>query len=62
MTDVLKFRNTKKLELDDIPLIRGLIACEVSVPEIAEKFEVTNQTIYRIKNGQNWSHITMVAQ
>tara|TARA_R110000803_G_scaffold33099_4_gene72581 strand:- start:6 stop:194 length:189 start_codon:yes stop_codon:yes gene_type:complete len=52
----------RKLSIEDIPLIRGLIECEMPVPEIAKKFDVSNATIYRIRNWKIWSHITEVAR
>tara|TARA_R110000796_G_scaffold162832_1_gene279782 strand:- start:13322 stop:13510 length:189 start_codon:yes stop_codon:yes gene_type:complete len=56
------YTQKRKLEIDDIPLIRGLIECEIPVPEIAEKFDVSKATIYRIKSWKIWSHITEVAR
>lgn len=50
------------LTMQDIPLIRGLLAHDIPVREIAEKFECSKKTIYAIKNGINWSHITEVAK
>ena len=53
---------TQKLDREDIPLIRGLLAAGVPVLRIAEKFEVKKNTIYRIRNGQIWKNITEVAE
>ena len=39
----------------DIPLIRGLQGA-LPVRTIAEKFEVSPQTIYGILNGSTWTH------
>tara|TARA_R110000772_G_scaffold82679_1_gene175265 strand:- start:22 stop:210 length:189 start_codon:yes stop_codon:yes gene_type:complete len=62
MIDKPRYIQERKLSIDDIPLIRGLIECKVPVPEIAEKFDVSKGTIYRIKNLQIWAHITEVAR
>jgi len=53
---------TQKLDREDIPLIRGLLAAGVPVLRIAEKFEVKKNTIYRIRNRQIWKNITEVAE
>ena len=46
---------TQKLEPSDIPLIQQLQKEGIAVREIAEKFEVTKQTIYRVLNGETWA-------
>tara|TARA_R110000803_G_C11941127_1_gene316590 strand:- start:4 stop:204 length:201 start_codon:yes stop_codon:yes gene_type:complete len=52
----------KVLCAEDIPLIRGLLAAKMPVKEIAKKFLVSNNTIYRIALGETWSHIKGVAK
>jgi hypothetical protein len=60
-----KFKKEKgyhKLEESDIPLIRGLLACGISVTDVAEKFEVGMTTIYRVKRGDVYSYVKGVAK
>ena len=62
---VVKFKKEKgyhKLEESDIPLIRGLLACGISVTDVAEKFEVGMTTIYRVKRGDMYSYVKGVAK
>ena len=47
----------QKLDPEDIPLIRDLLDDGMPVKEIAEKFEVSKFTIYRIRRGDTWRHI-----
>ena len=56
MTNVVQYGKwrTQKLEPSDIPLIQQLQKEGISVRDIAEKFEVTRQTIYRVLNGETW--------
>jgi len=58
----MKPHHKQKLDFEDIPLIRGLLAHGMSCTEIAKKFEVSVETISRIKNGKNWTLITEVAK
>lgn len=56
MTNVVQYGRwrTQKLEPSDIPLIQQLQKEGIAVRDIAEKFEVTRQTIYRVLNGETW--------
>ena len=56
MTNVVQYGKwrTQKLEPSDIPLIQQLQKEGIPVRDIAEKFEVTRQTIYRVLNGETW--------
>lgn len=47
----------QKLDPEDIPLIRALLDDGMPIKEIAEKFEVSKYSIYRIRRGDTWSHI-----
>lgn len=58
----MKRHNKQKLDFEDIPLIRGLLAQNVPVKEIAEKFEVSPDCIWNIKFGRTWSYLTEVAK
>lgn len=49
--------NMAKLTEVDIPVIRQLIDEGVSCANVAAKFEVSRQTIYRIKTNQIWKHV-----
>lgn len=57
MTKVIQYGRwrTQKLEPSDIPLIQQLAKEGIKVTDIAEKFEVTKQTIYRVLNGETWT-------
>ena len=46
-----------KLVEDDIVLIRALADEGLTRAEIAEKFEVSPQTVSKIVNRQIWSHV-----
>lgn len=52
---------TKKLNSNDIPLIRGLFQQGVTQKVIAEKFDVNPSVISRICSGVSWAHIEGVA-
>lgn len=41
----------------DIPEIRKMIAAEVPIKEIAKKYEVSLQSIYKIRNRESWRHV-----
>lgn len=58
----MKPHRKQKLDFEDIPLIRGLLAQGLSCTEIAEKFEVSVETISRIKTGKTWAFLTEVAK
>ncbi len=58
----MKRQRTQKLDFEDIPLIRGLLAQGMTCKEIAEKFEVSIETISRIKTGKTWAFLTDVAK
>ena len=45
---------SKRLTVDDIPIIRKMAADNVPVKEIAEKFGVSNVNIYDILKGKKW--------
>jgi DNA invertase Pin-like site-specific DNA recombinase len=47
----------QKLDPEDIPLIRALLEDGMPVKEVAEKFEVSKFSIYRIRRGDTWKHI-----
>ena len=47
----------QKLDPEDIPLIRALLDDGMPVKEVAQKFEVSKYSIYRIRRGDTWSHI-----
>jgi len=49
--------NMAKLMESDIPVIRQLISDGMSCAKVASKFEVSRQTIYRIKTNQIWKHV-----
>ena len=49
--------STAKLTEDDVMLIKLLLIEGLSAREIAEKFEVTKYTVWRIKAGQIWKHV-----
>ena len=51
-----------RLCAEDIPLIRGLFAHNLSNKEIADKFECSVDAIYRIRKGKAWTRITEVAK
>ena len=46
-----------KLTPDDIPLIRALMRSGMRDREIAEKFEVGQAAINRVRHRVTWSHI-----
>lgn len=52
-----KRHNKAKLDDGDIPIIRTLISDGLSCSEIGKKFDVSRQTIYRIKTNKLWKHI-----
>tara|TARA_R110000823_G_scaffold203197_1_gene334038 strand:+ start:7964 stop:8140 length:177 start_codon:yes stop_codon:yes gene_type:complete len=56
-----KFRK-QKIEVEDVPLIRGLLKAGLPTREIAEKFEVSTNIILRIKNRETWAWIEQVAE
>lgn len=41
----------------DVYLIKGLLKEGVRPVEIAKKFEVSKNIIYRIRNGKTWLHV-----
>lgn len=45
-----------KLSASDIPIIRELAEC-IKAVEIADKFEVTPQTIHNILSGRTWNNL-----
>lgn len=51
-----------KLTAKDIPEIRRLIEAGMRYKAIGKKFNVCDDTIFRIKKGINWKHIPLVAQ
>lgn len=52
-----KKHGREKLDAEDIPIIRELIADGMIIKEIAQKFEVSISTIWKIGAGQSWRHI-----
>ena len=46
-----------KLKDSDIPKIRKLLDKKVPVKIIAEKFKVSTEIIYHVRNGSCWGHI-----
>ena len=52
-----KNHNSAKLTERDVYLIKGLLKEGLSAKDIAEKFEVTRNMIWRIRNGTNWTHV-----
>ena len=46
-----------KLTEEDVRLIRALYADGMVCREIAEKFEVCRQTVYKIATYENWRHV-----
>lgn len=49
--------STAKLTEDDVVLIRALLEEGLTPMQIAEKFEVTKHTIYRIQRKEIWDHV-----
>lgn len=50
--------HTSKLTPDDVILITGLLKEGLSLASIAEKFDVSRNTIWTISKRKNWTHIT----
>lgn len=47
------------LKAKDIPTIRDLLTKgELTIKEISDKYRVSISTIYSIKSGKNWKHIS----
>ena len=49
--------NNRKLDPEDVILIRELHKEGLSLQEIAEKFEVTKTNVSKIVNRKIWSHL-----
>ena len=50
--------NTRKLDPDDIILIRALREEGLTLQAIAEKFEVSKTNVCKIVNMKIWEHVT----
>lgn len=50
--------NAKLLELQ-VVVIKQLINHQISLKEIAKKFQVGSRTIFDIKKGRTWKHVTI---
>lgn len=48
---------TSRLKSEDIPIIRHLVASRMKKREIADRFQVTPQTIRKITIRETWRHI-----
>ena len=48
-----------KLNHSNVVAIKKLLAKGKTLKEIATKYGVSDMQIYRIKTGENWSHITI---
>lgn len=46
-----------KLDEHDILLIRELLVSKMPIRKIAEKFDVSSTTIFRINHKLTWAHI-----
>jgi len=57
MSNYWQNHNTRKLDPEDVILIRALRKEGLKMQEIADKFEVTKTTVCKIVNGQIWSYI-----
>lgn len=53
--------NFRKLEPEDILLIRELREHGLTMREIAEKFEVTQSYVSKIVSGKAWAHLKRIA-
>jgi len=51
-------RYNAKLKEQDIPVIRGMLSSGDNCNTVAKKFGVNIATIYYIKTGRNWKHVT----
>ena len=56
MTENLRSRDDRKLSMQDADEIRKLRAEGISGAELAERFGVTRNHIYRVASGGRWSH------
>ena len=52
-----KNHNTRKLEPEDVLLIRELRDEGLTMQEIADKFEVSKTHVSKIVTGKVWSHL-----
>ena len=50
--------NTRKLDPEDVILIRELRKEGLTLQEIADKFEVTKTNVSKIVNFKIWSYVT----
>ena len=57
MSNYWQNHNTRKLEPEDVILIRALRQEGLKLQEIADKFDVTKTTVCKIVNGKIWSYI-----
>ena len=53
--------NRRRLDPEDILLIRELREHGLTMREIAEKFEVTQSYVSKIVSGKAWSHLQRIA-
>ncbi len=55
-------RATKLTENDVLYIKQKLSKGDVSVKKLAQKFGVSDMQIYRIKTGENWSHVKTIKE
>ena len=54
---------TSKLSVNDVLYIKSkLLKGDVKIKKLAEQFGVSDMQIYRIKTGENWSHVKTVSE
>jgi DNA invertase Pin-like site-specific DNA recombinase len=57
MSNYWQNHNTRKLDPEDIILIRALRREGLKLQEIADKFEVTKTTVCKIVNFKIWGYV-----
>ena len=50
---------TRKLDEEQVRKIKGLLAEGLGTVELAARFNVARTTIYDIKSGRNWGHVSI---
>lgn len=57
MSNYWRNHNTRKLDPEDVILIRALRKEGLKLQEIADKFEVTKTTVCKIVNFKIWEYV-----